>query len=60
MTKNQNDRIVELERMLKQRDARIVELTEERKKERGLNEASRKDADRWHTAVDAWMNRVSR
>ena len=36
MTKNQNNRIGELETELKQRDARIMELTEERDKERKL------------------------
>ena len=53
MTKNQNNRIGELETELKQRDARIMELTAERDKERKLKEESRGGSDRWHAAFDA-------
>jgi hypothetical protein len=58
MTKNQNDRIGELEIELKQRDARIIELTEERDKEQKLNEESRDNSDRWDAAFDAWKKRL--
>ena len=58
MTKNQNDRIGELEIELKQRDARIMELTEARDKDQKLNEESRESSDRWHAAVDAWQKRL--
>lgn len=60
MTKNQNNRIGELETELKQRDARIMELTEERDKEQKLNEKSREGSDRWHAAFDAWKKRMYR
>jgi hypothetical protein len=57
MAKNQNDRIRELETELKQRDARIMELTEERDKERKLNVDLRKRSDRWQVAFDSWQKR---
>jgi hypothetical protein len=60
MTKKQNNRIGELETELKQRDARIMELTEERDKEQKLNEKSREGSDRWHAAFDAWRKRIGR
>jgi hypothetical protein len=60
MAKNQNDRIGELETELKQRNARITELTDERDKEQKLNEESRKSTDQWHSAFDAWRKRVFR
>ena len=56
--KNQNDRIGELEIELKQRNARIIELTEERDKEQKLNEESRDNSDRWDAAFDAWKKRL--
>jgi hypothetical protein len=58
MTKNQTNRIGELETKLKQRDARIMELTEERDKEQKLNEESREGSDRWRAAFDAWRKRI--
>jgi hypothetical protein len=58
MAKNWKDRVGELERQLKQRDARIMELTEERDKERKLNEEARKDSNQWHAAFDAWKKRI--
>ena len=58
MTKNQSNRIGELETELKQRDARIMELTEERDKEQKLNEESREGSDRWRAAFDAWKKRI--
>ena len=60
MAKNQNDHIDKLERQLKQRDARIMELTEERDKARKLNEEARKDSNQWHAAFDAWKKRIFR
>jgi hypothetical protein len=56
----QINRIGELETELKQRDARIMELTEERDKEQKLNEKSREGSDRWHAAFDAWKKRIGR
>ena len=50
--------IGELEIELKQRDARIIELTEERDKEQKLNEESRDNSDRWDAAFDAWKKRL--
>ena len=58
MTKKQNHRIGELEAALKQRDARIMELTEERNKEQKLNEESREGSGRWRAGFDAWRKRV--
>jgi hypothetical protein len=60
MTKTQNDRIGQLEAELKQRDARIVELTKERDKERKLNDERREGLDQWQDAFHAWRTRSSR
>jgi hypothetical protein len=60
MAKTQNDRIGELEAELKQRDARIMELTKERDQERKLNDEWREGSDRWQDAVEAWKKRSDR
>jgi len=60
MAKTQNDRIGRLEAELKQRDARIMELTKERDQERKLNDERRDASDRWQDAVEAWKQRCSR
>jgi hypothetical protein len=60
MAKTRNDRIGELEAELKQRDARIVELTKERDQERKLNDERREGSDRWQDAVEAWKQRSAR
>jgi hypothetical protein len=60
MTKTQIDRIGELEAELKQRDARIMQLTKERDQERKLNDEWREGSNRWQDAVEAWKQRSSR
>jgi hypothetical protein len=60
MAKTQNDRIGELEAELKQRDARIMQLTKERDQERKLNDEWRDGSNRWQDAVEAWKQRFSR
>jgi hypothetical protein len=60
MANTQNDRIGQLEAELKQRDARIMELTKERDQERKLNDERREGADRWQGAVEAWKKRSAR
>jgi hypothetical protein len=59
MTKKQNDRIGKLEAELKQRDARIIELTKARHKEQKLNEDARECSDQWHAAFEAWQKRTA-
>jgi hypothetical protein len=60
MANTQNDRIGQLEAELKQRDARIMELTKERDQERKLNDERREGSDRWQGAVEAWKKRSAR
>ena len=50
----------ELEAELKQRDARIMDLTQERDKERKLSDEWREGSDQWNAAFDAWKKRASR
>jgi hypothetical protein len=52
---DQDERIAELENALKQRDARIMELTDERDTERALVAGLREQVDDAHTMIDDWI-----